>query len=73
MITLCGSTRFRADFERAQKELTLQGNIVISVGIFGYSGYEELWKEGGYFAKLILEGDTRSTARASDNTCNIDF
>ena len=56
MITLCGSTRFRADFERAQKELTLQGNIVISVGIFGYSGYEELWKEGGVFCKADFGG-----------------
>ena len=38
VITLCGSTRFRAEYERVQKELTLQGNIVISVGLFGHSG-----------------------------------
>ncbi len=35
VITLCGSTRFREEFLKAQKELTLQGNIVISVGLFG--------------------------------------
>lgn len=38
VITLCGSTRFKEDFERINKELTLQGNIVISVGCFGHSG-----------------------------------
>ncbi len=30
VITLCGSTRFKDEFIRVQKQLTLQGNIVIS-------------------------------------------
>lgn len=38
VITLCGSTRFKEDFERINRELTLQGNIVISVGCFGHFG-----------------------------------
>lgn len=38
VITLCGSTRFKDDFERINKELTLRGNIVISVGCFGHAG-----------------------------------
>lgn len=38
VITLCGSTRFKDDFERINKELTLMGNIVISVGCFGHMG-----------------------------------
>ena len=38
VITLCGSTRFKEDFERVNRELTLRGNIVISVGAFGHSG-----------------------------------
>ena len=38
VITLCGSTRFKDEFERANRELTLNGNIVISVGCFGHSG-----------------------------------
>lgn len=38
VITLCGSTRFKDDFERVNKELTLSGNIVISVGCFGHAG-----------------------------------
>ncbi len=30
----------------AQKSLTLEGNIVISVGLFGHSGDDEVWTEG---------------------------
>lgn len=44
VITLCGSTRFKEEFERVQKELTLKGNIVISVGLFGHSGDDEVWE-----------------------------
>jgi len=46
VITLCGSTRFKDAFLEAQKRLTLAGNIVISVGLFGHSGDEEVWTEG---------------------------
>lgn len=46
VITLCGSTRFKDAFIEAQKRLTLAGNIVISVGLFGHSGDEEVWTEG---------------------------
>ncbi len=45
IITLCGSTRFKDEFLEAQKRLTLEGNIVISVGLFGHSGDEEVWSE----------------------------
>jgi hypothetical protein len=38
VITLCGSTKFKAEFMKVQKELTLKGYIVISVGCFGHSG-----------------------------------
>ena len=46
VITLCGSTRFKDEFLEAQKRLTLEGNIVISVGLFGHSGDDEVWNEG---------------------------
>lgn len=46
IITLCGSTRFKDELLRVQKELTLQGNIVISVGLFGHSGDDEVWDDG---------------------------
>lgn len=44
VITLCGSTRFKDAFLDAQKKLTLEGNIVISVGLFGHSGDSEVWE-----------------------------
>lgn len=44
VITLCGSTRFKDEFLKVQKDLTLQGNIVISVGLFGHSGDSEAWE-----------------------------
>lgn len=34
IITLCGSTKFKEDFERVCRELTLAGNIVLSLGVF---------------------------------------
>lgn len=44
VVTLCGSTRFKQDFFQVQKELTLKGYIVISVGLFGHSGDHEVWE-----------------------------
>ena len=44
VITLCGSTRFKDAFMKAQKDLTLAGNIVINVGLFGHSGDNEVWE-----------------------------
>ena len=44
VITLCGSTKFKEQFINVQKELTLKGNIVISVGLFGHSGDTEVWE-----------------------------
>ena len=53
VITLCGSTRFKDEFMEAQKQLTLEGNIVISVGLFGHSGDNEVWEnmDGGTLTK----------------------
>ena len=45
IITLCGSTKFKDEFLAAQKRLSLEGNIVISVGLFGHSGDTEVWTE----------------------------
>ncbi len=44
VVTLCGSTRFKDEFYQIQKELTLKECIVISVGLFGHSGDEEVWE-----------------------------
>ena len=44
VVTLCGSTRFKDEFMKVQKDLTLKGYIVISVGLFGHSGDSEVWE-----------------------------
>lgn len=60
VITLCGSTRFRKAFEEANKQLTLAGYIVISVGLYGHSGDEEVWEN-------MDEGTQTSTKRMLDD------
>jgi len=44
VITLCGSTRFKSEFETWNSRLTLLGNVVISVGVFGH-GYHPYHRE----------------------------
>lgn len=68
VITLCGSTRFKDEFLRVQKELTLKGNIIISVGLFGHSGDDEVW-EG------LDEGTLTKTKEMLDDMhkCKIDM
>ena len=34
VITLCGSARFKDDFIKVQKRLSLEGNIVLSLSFF---------------------------------------
>ena len=63
VITLCGSTRFKEQFLEVQKRLTLAGNIVISVGLFGHSGDDEIWVEG---TKEMLD-ETHSSHMGLDN------
>ena len=63
VVTLCGSTRFKDAFMEAQKRLTLLGNIVISVGLFGHSGDDEVWTEG---TKAMLDDMHRRKIDMSD-------
>lgn len=44
VITLCGNAKFKKEFQEIQKKLTLEGNIVISVGLFGHAGDSEVWE-----------------------------
>ena len=37
IVCLCGSTRFYEDFIEANLQETMQGKIVLSVGVFGHS------------------------------------
>lgn len=51
VITLCGSTKYKNEFLLANKWLTLQGNIVISVSMFGHLDNEPLTRQ----EKIILD------------------
>jgi uncharacterized protein YkuJ len=52
VITLCGSTKFKKQFEEANAYLTLQGNIVMSVAFFEQSeGFQITEKQ----AELLSE------------------
>lgn len=61
VVTLCGSTRFKEQFMDAQKRLTLAGYIVISVGLFGHAGDQEVW-DG-------MDEGTLSKRRKCSTTC----
>lgn len=37
VVTLCGSTRFYAEFQQASYDLTMAGKIVLSVGFYPHS------------------------------------
>jgi len=45
VICLCGSTRFKREFEEVNRDLTINGFIVLSVGVFGHVGGVELSKK----------------------------
>ena len=51
VITLCGSTKYKDEFLMVNKWLTLQGNVVISVAMFGHVDKEPLTID----EKLILD------------------
>lgn len=40
IVCLCGSTRFADAFRKANRDLTLEGKIVLSVGFFGHDPKE---------------------------------
>jgi dienelactone hydrolase len=37
VVVLCGSTRFKTDFEATNRTLTLAGHIVLAPGVFGHA------------------------------------
>ena len=42
IVTLCGSTRFKAEFEAVNRRETLAGRIVLAPGVFGHADGIEL-------------------------------
>lgn len=55
VVCLCGSTKFKAQYEQANREETLKGHIVLSVGLFGHiEGLEMNGAEKGMLDELHL-------------------
>ena len=52
IICICGSTKFKGAFIQAQKEITMRGEIFLTVGMFGHSGDIEAFDEA---TKLMLD------------------
>jgi hypothetical protein len=62
VITLCGSTRFMNAFEEANRELTLQGNVVFSVATKAHEGSANVSEA----QKLLLDKVHFEKIRLSD-------
>ncbi len=62
VITLCGSTRFKQEFEQISRELTLAGHIVLMPGVFAHADGIELTEEN----KIQLDNLHRQKINMSD-------
>lgn len=57
IVCLCGSTRFKDEINAVNAKLTLQGKLVISLGVFGHVDMPDHdWSTGGTDAKIALDG-----------------
>lgn len=63
IVTLCGSTRFADAYIKATRDETLQGKIVISVGLFGH---QEGLDMGGETKKMLDELHLRKIDMADE-------
>jgi len=55
---LCGSTRFKSEINKVNAELTLRGELVISLGVFGHVDMPDrpdLWTTNGSDDKRMLD------------------
>ena len=62
IITLCGSTRFKDEYELVAKELALQGHTVLSVNLFAHADNIELTQE----QKIRLDNAHKQKISISD-------
>ena len=62
VICLCGSTKFKPQFEQANRNLTMAGKVVISVGVFGHADAIVLTED----AKRCLDAIHRRKIDMSD-------
>jgi hypothetical protein len=73
VITLCGSTRFEAEFAEVNQRLTMEGCVVISLGMFGLPdlpGYD--WTADGSHLRRRLAGVHFQKIRMADEVYVVD-
>lgn len=62
IITLCGSTKFKNEFEEIAKKFALEGHTVLSVNLFAHADNIELTPE----QKIILDNAHKEKISISD-------
>jgi hypothetical protein len=56
IVTLCGSTRFKDEINATNARLTMEGKLVISLGVFGHTDMPDHdWTTGGSDTKRLLD------------------
>ncbi len=73
VITLCGSTRFEADFAEVNRRLTLEGCVVLSLGMFSLPDVPDHdWTTDSADLKGRLAGVHRQKIRMADEVYIVD-
>jgi hypothetical protein len=68
IVTICGSTRFKDEIHAANARLTMEGNLVISLGVFGHTDMPDVdWTTGGNELKVMLDELHRHKIRLADS------
>jgi hypothetical protein len=57
VVTLCGSTKFKDEINAENSRLTMEGNVVISLGLFGHTDLPDYnWDTDVSDLKRLLDG-----------------
>ncbi len=62
IVTLCGSTKFKKEFEEIAQKLALEGHAVLSVNMFAHADNLELTTE----QKIMLDNEHKEKINISD-------
>lgn len=62
IITLCGSTKFKTEYEELAKKFALEGHTVLSVNMFAHADNIDLTTE----QKIILDNEHKQKISLSD-------
>lgn len=73
VITLCGSTKFKAEFAEVNQCLTMDGHVVISLGVYGHVDLPDYdWTTDASDLKRSLDGLHFQKIRMADEVFVVD-